>query len=94
MDPLVILHIHEVRWLSRGQLMQRVLDYMSMFLQSFRDDVLIWYRKLTSFQFQFLLHLFVDVLTELNKLNKLVQSDHVDIAHIGDHLNILYYSFE
>jgi hypothetical protein len=30
----------------------------------------------------------VDVLTELNKLNKLFQSDHVDITQIGGHLNI------
>jgi hypothetical protein len=30
----------------------------------------------------------VDVLTELNKFNKLFQSDHVDITQIGGHLNI------
>jgi hypothetical protein len=30
----------------------------------------------------------VDVLTELNKFNKLFQSDHVDITHIGGYLNI------
>ncbi|KAG0618977.1 hypothetical protein M758_4G106200, partial [Ceratodon purpureus] len=87
-DPLVVLHIYGVRWLSRGQVMQRVLDCMPSFLELFREEEEMWYRKLTSFQFQFLLRLLVDILTELNKLNKLFQSDHVDITQIGGHLNI------
>ena len=68
MDPLVVLHIHGVRWLSCGQVMQRVLDCMPMFLQAFREDVPTWYCKLTSCQFQFLLRLLVDILTSGSSL--------------------------
>ena len=34
-EPLAVLHIHEVRWLSRGQTMQRVLQCMPTFLDLF-----------------------------------------------------------
>jgi hypothetical protein len=61
---------------------------MLAFLQIFREYEPTWYCKFALFQFQFLLHLLVDVLTELNKLTKLFQSDHVDITKIGGHLNI------
>ena len=69
-EPLAVLHIHGVRWLSRDQ-MQRVLHWMPTFLDLFEENEAVWYHKLTSFQFQFLLHLLVDVLAELNKLNKI-----------------------
>jgi hypothetical protein len=87
-NPLVIIHTHGVRWLSCGQVMQQVLDYMPTFLQAFREDEPTWYRKLTSFHFQFLLRLLVDILIELNNFNKLFLSNHVDINFIGGHLNI------
>ena len=49
------------------------------------------------FQFQFLLHLFMDILVDLNKLNKVFQANHVDIIHIDENLNIyinmLYQTF-
>jgi hypothetical protein len=38
MDSLVVLHIYRVRWLSHGQVMQRVLDCMPMFFQVFHED--------------------------------------------------------
>ena len=69
--PLTTLHIHGVHWLSRGQMMQRVLHCMPAFLDLFEENKAIWYQRLISFQFQFLLHLLVDVLVELDKLNKI-----------------------
>ena len=87
-EPLVVLHIHGVRWLSCGQTMQRVLHCMPTFLDLFEENEAMWYHKLTSFQFQFLLHLLVDVLTKLNKLNKIFQADHIDVTQIGANLNI------
>ena len=71
MDPLVVLRIHEVRWLSRGQVMQRIFDCMLMFLQAFHEDVPTWYHKLTSFQSQFLIRL----LEEEEKLRSLGETD-------------------
>ena len=87
-EPLAVLHIHGVCWLLHGQTMQRVLHYMPAFLDLFEENKAIWYHKLTSFQFQFLLHLFVDVLAKLNKLNKILQADHIDVTQIGTNLNI------
>ena len=87
-EPLAVLHIHGVRWLSHGQTMQRVLHCMPTFLDLFEENEAMWYQRLTSFQFQFLLHLLVDVLKELNKLKKIFQADHVDITQIGANPNI------
>ena len=87
-EPLAVLHIHGIRWLSRGQTMQRVLHSMPAFLDLFKENEAMWYHKLISFQFQFLLHLLVDVLAKLNKLNKIFQADYVDVTQIGANLNI------
>ena len=61
---------------------------MPTFLDLFEENKVMWYQRLTSFQFQFLLHLLVNVLAELNKLNKIFQADHVDVTQIGANLNI------
>ena len=87
-EPLVVLYIHRIRWVSRGQTMQKVLHYMPAFLDLFEENEAMWYHKLISFQFQFLLHLLVDVLVELNKLNKIFKVDHVDVTQIDANLNI------
>ena len=41
------------------------------------------YEMATLFQLQFCIHLFADVLIELNKLNQKFQEYHVDITSIG-----------
>lgn len=87
-EPLVLLRFHAVRWLSRGQVMERILYVMPAILEAFKKEEPIWYLKMTSFQFQFLLYLLVDVLCELNKLNKKFQYDLVDITAIGSSLEI------
>ena len=61
---------------------------MSALLETFQIEEHDWYHKMTSFQFQFLLHLLAHVLMELNKLNKMFQYDNVDITQIGGHLNV------
>lgn len=68
--------------------MERILYVISAILEAFKEEEPIWYLKMTSFQFQFLLHLLVDVLCELNKLNKKFQYDLVDITAIGSSLEI------
>jgi hypothetical protein len=46
------------------------------------------YELETIFQIQFCIHLLVDVLIELNKLNQKFQEDHVDITSIGTTLDV------
>ena len=87
-EPFDVLHIHGVRWLCCGQIMQRVLHCMPAFFDLYEKHEAMWYQRLISFQFQFLLHLLVDVLAELNKLKKVFQADHVDVTQIGANLNI------
>ena len=87
-DSHISLRFHSVRWLSRGQVMERLFHVMFAILEAFKDEEPIWYQKMTSFQFQFLLHMLVDVLCELNKLNKKFQYDLVDIISIGSWLEV------
>jgi hypothetical protein len=60
-DSHMSLRFHSVRWLSRGQVMERLLHVMPAILEAFKDEEPIWYQKMTFFQFQFLLHMLVDV---------------------------------
>jgi len=46
-----------------------------------------WYDRVTIFHFQFALHLLVDVLLELNKLNIKFQTDNLDLTIVGQQLS-------
>ncbi len=46
------------------------------------------YQKLISFLFLFFVHMLGDILVKLNKLNKVLQFNHIDITHIGRNWNI------
>ena len=64
--------------------MEQFLYVMPEILTAFKDEEPIRYQKMTYFQFQFLLHMLVDALCELNKLNKKFQYDLVNrITSIG-----------
>ena len=52
-DSHMPLRLHSVRWLSCGQVMERLLHVMPAILEAFKDEEPIWYQKMTSFEFQF-----------------------------------------
>ena len=61
-DYVVVLQIHTVRWLSRGNVMTRLLQCMPALLELFKDEEPHWYDIMCSFKFHFYLNLLVDVL--------------------------------
>jgi len=84
---LTILQFHPIHWLSQGQVLERILYYMPSILCVFQISEMYCYHQVTIFQFQFMLHLVVDVSVELNKLKKKNQYDMADISAIGCTLN-------
>ncbi|KAH9295072.1 hypothetical protein KI387_038660 [Taxus chinensis] len=69
-NRLEVLQIHQIRWLSRGKVMERLVKLMFALLKE-------WELEEKKY-----------VLTELNKLNKIFQEDHIDITSIGTTLDI------
>ena len=88
-DRLQVLQIHQIRWLSRGQVMSRLVKIMPALLQEWKHDDRKMYEMATIFQVQFCIHLLADVLTELNKLSQRFQEEHIDITSIGMQLDVL-----
>ncbi|CAI7905627.1 unnamed protein product [Closterium sp. NIES-54] len=77
--------IHEVRWLSRGEAVQRLLDVLPVAIVVLKDYKKELYEVVTSFKFHWLIRFLADVLWELNALNKCFQQRQVDVtlvAHI------------
>ncbi|CAI7780616.1 unnamed protein product [Closterium sp. NIES-53] len=77
--------IHEVRWLSRGEAVQRLLDVLPAAVVVLKDYKKELYEVVTSFKFHWLIRFLADVLWELNTLNKRFQQRQVDVtlvAHI------------
>jgi hypothetical protein len=72
-ETQVVLQIHNVRWLSCGLVMERLIYCMPTNLEAWEEEESIWYENMTSLQFQFFVHLLADILVELNKLNKKFQ---------------------
>ncbi|KAH7428981.1 hypothetical protein KP509_09G025500 [Ceratopteris richardii] len=64
------LQIHSIRWLSRGQVMERMVHIMPVVLEQWKRREKKWYSHATLFVVQFMIHLLADVLSELNKLNQ------------------------
>jgi hypothetical protein len=57
----------------------------------FQSKGAYWYHQATKFQFEFMLHIVVDVVIELNKLYQKFQYNLVDISTIGSTLVINFY---
>ncbi|KAI5053907.1 hypothetical protein GOP47_0031202, partial [Adiantum capillus-veneris] len=57
---LAMLHIHSVRWLSRGQVMERMVKVMHALLMAFGKDKPRIYDELTIYANQFCIHLLAD----------------------------------
>ena len=61
---------------------------MPTILESWQAEEHAWYTNITSLQFQLFIHLLVDVLLELNKLNRKFQFDLVDITSIASTIDV------
>ncbi|KAI5075701.1 hypothetical protein GOP47_0009777 [Adiantum capillus-veneris] len=83
---LKLLKMHDVRWLSKGQVMIRIVRLMPALLNVLKAEEADLYAYLTNYKIEFLLHFFADVLGELNVLSCKLQEDHIDIFAIGNHL--------
>ena len=80
-----VLHIHTIRWLSKGEVIIRLVKLMPVILTLWKKDKKCssLYEKLRIYFIKFCLHVLADVLGELNKLNKVFQEENVDITIIG-----------
>ncbi|MCO5588679.1 hypothetical protein L7F22_042638 [Adiantum nelumboides] len=92
--PLEVLRIHTVRWLSRGKVMQRLVDMMPALLSDFKEHDALLYKVATTFQVQFFIHILADILFEMNVLNKKFQNDHVAILEIANALDVVIELFK
>ncbi|KAH7440451.1 hypothetical protein KP509_04G107800, partial [Ceratopteris richardii] len=63
------LHIHSIRWLSRGQVTERLVQFMPAILHQWEHGEKRWYKSITIFVVQLMIHFLAGVLNELNKLN-------------------------
>jgi len=80
---LTILQFHSIHWLFQGQVLERIVYYMLAIFDVFKYMSLIVINMLPLFNFNSCFHLVVDVLVELNKLNKKNQFDMVSISIVG-----------
>ncbi|MCO5547845.1 hypothetical protein L7F22_001297 [Adiantum nelumboides] len=67
LPELAMLRIHSVRWLSLGQVMERMVKIMPALLIEFGKEKPSIYDGLMLYAVQFHIHLLADVCTELNK---------------------------
>jgi len=83
LKKLNVTRIHEVRWLSRGKVMERLVQVMSVLLENFSEHDKRLFSKLSIYQVQFGFHLLADILIELNILSQSLQYESVDLTTIG-----------
>ncbi|MCO5567614.1 hypothetical protein L7F22_021308 [Adiantum nelumboides] len=88
LQVLEVLQIHDVRWLSRGNVMERLVVLMPAILTYWKEGAPAWYKKLRIYKVLFVIHLLADVLHDLNVLNKHFQEDNVDIASISAYIEV------
>ncbi|CAI5525996.1 unnamed protein product [Closterium sp. Naga37s-1] len=82
---LEVQGIHDVRWLSRGEAVQRLLDVHPAAIVVMKEYKKELYEVVTSFKFHWLIRFLADVLWELNQLNQRFQQCQIDVtlvAHI------------
>ncbi|MCO5580716.1 hypothetical protein L7F22_034586 [Adiantum nelumboides] len=80
--------IHDIRWLSRGKVMERLVALMPAILTFWKEGALAWYKKLCIYKVLFIIHLLADVLYDLNVLSKHFQEEEVDIACISAYIEV------
>ncbi|MCO5592330.1 hypothetical protein L7F22_046331 [Adiantum nelumboides] len=84
------LQIHSVRWLSRGQVMERLVNIMPAVFEQWQRREKTWYGHATIFVVQFMIHLLADVLIELNKLNVEFQRHEMDVTIISAMIDLTF----
>ncbi|CAI5520043.1 unnamed protein product [Closterium sp. Naga37s-1] len=75
--------INDVRWLSRGEAIQRFLDVLPAAIVVLKDYKKDLYEVVTSFKFHWLIRFLADVLWELNQLNLRFQQRQVDVTLVA-----------
>ena len=77
--------MHGVRWLSRGQFIERILVLMPPILKLWKTEKKYpLYDKEMIFSVQFFLHMHENIMCELNKWNKNFQEEYVDVTYLGE----------
>ncbi|CAI7903560.1 unnamed protein product [Closterium sp. NIES-54] len=77
--------IYAVRWLSRGEAVNRLLEVLPAAVVVLKEYEAELYEVVTSFKFQWLIRFLADMLWELNHLNQRFQQRHINVtlvAHI------------
>ncbi|KAH7277645.1 hypothetical protein KP509_39G060800 [Ceratopteris richardii] len=87
------LQIHSIRWLSRGQVMERLVNIMPVVLEQWKHHEKKWYGHATLFVVQFMIHLLADVLSKLSKLNQEFQRNEFDVTLIGALIDFTFEKF-
>ncbi|KAH7331845.1 hypothetical protein KP509_20G053200 [Ceratopteris richardii] len=89
LDANRVLQVHSIRWLSRGQVMIRLVSLMPAILTLWKKDKMQdWYMKGCNFVTLFCLHLLADVLKVVNALNQKLQEDIIDLTSISTTIDI------
>ncbi|XP_057858696.1 uncharacterized protein LOC131067628 [Cryptomeria japonica] len=84
LETLQSLQIHGAGWLSRGQVIERLIALMPSILTLWKMEKMdLWYDKATIFSIQFCLHMLADVMRELTKLKEKFQEEYVDVTSLG-----------
>ncbi|CAI5519251.1 unnamed protein product [Closterium sp. Naga37s-1] len=79
---LEVQGIKDVRWLSRGQAIGRLVNVFPAAVFVLHEFDKKMYKVITSYKFQFMLFLLADVLKELNNLSLKFQRRQVDATHV------------
>ncbi|CAI5509993.1 unnamed protein product [Closterium sp. Naga37s-1] len=75
--------IHDVRWLSRGEAVKRLLEVLPAVVVLLEEHGHQLFEVVTSFKFHFLLTFLADILFELNQLNTRFQQRQVDVTLVA-----------
>ncbi|KAH7331520.1 hypothetical protein KP509_20G037900 [Ceratopteris richardii] len=88
------LQIHAVRWLSRGQVMERLVNIMPAILHQWEHGEKRSYKNITIFSVQFMIHFLANVFKELNKLSMEFQRHEMDVSRISAMLGFTIEKFK
>lgn len=86
---LELLAIHQVRWLSRGMAIERLVTLLLPLLEAWKEEGNKLFHRLCNFKLLFLLHGLADVLPLLNRLNKQFQEDITDVISVGSSIAVV-----
>ncbi|MCO5579189.1 hypothetical protein L7F22_033042 [Adiantum nelumboides] len=94
LQVLEVLNIHEVQWLARGNVMERLMQLMPAILSFWKDKAKGWYDKLWVYKVLFCIYMLADVLRDLNVLNTHFQKENVDIPSISVEIKVIVASLK